>query len=246
MNKILVFSILLIISLTSCPENIEIPLFSMKIERWPGLAKSNMQFLDYYDRSLRKKIYEIPINSDGSTAWNPKTIPELHEINTSKVLPDCKISNLNAKVSFLRIQGSPEERIIIGANLAPEKIVPFDSNKYNKNYYLFIGFVYTDQNIIISGKCTKDNQDNSIESQISWRKGWNSAYLITDENATPQMSNSYDPFSDQDFPVGVTFYGLPGGGEFAPPDAIQKLRGGLEFTILGLGKPYPYLSFLEK
>jgi hypothetical protein len=246
MNKILIFSILLIISLTSCPENTEIPLFSMKIQRWPTFTKSNMQFLDYYDRSLRKKIYEIPVNSDGSTAWNPKTIPELHEINTSKILLDCKISNSNAKISFLRILGVLRDEPILGANSTPESLFSMGLNKYDKNQVLFIGFVYTDQNIIISGKCTKDNQDNLLESQISWRKGWNSAYLITDENATPKMSNSYDPFSDQDFPVGVTFYGLPGGGEFAPPDALQKLKGGLEFTILGLGKPYPYLSFLEK
>jgi hypothetical protein len=246
MNKILIFSILLIISLTSCPENMEIPLFSMKIERWPTNAKSNMQFLDYYDTNLRKKIYEIPVNSDGSTAWNPKIIPELHEININKVLPDCKVSNLNAQISFLRVQGGLRDEIILGANSTPESLFSISPNKYAKNQVLFIGFVYTDQNVIFTGKCTEDNLNNLIEAQISWHKGWNSAYLITDENAKPQMSNNYDPFNPQDFPVGVTFYGLPGGGEFAPPDAIKKLKGGLEFTLQGLGKPYPYLSFLEK
>jgi hypothetical protein len=241
---LLIYTLILI----SCNSAGERPFFSAIIERWNDQLNSSIQFWDYYDISFPKMMDQNPVNSYGLITWTPAIIPELHPINTTKIFPECNISNKEVKFSFLRIKATRERDEIWGLNFDPEILGALDSDKYKRNQVLFVGFVYVDQSVNITGKCTKDNKGSLVNAKINWHIGWNMAYLTVDDNLNATMVNYSNPNSNRNarssFDVSfylMAFTTLVDGG-FDPKTA----KGGLEFVLQYYKNPYPYLSFLEK
>jgi hypothetical protein len=248
MIKILIFSIILSIGLFSCNNNQEIPFFSTTIERWDSQLNSSMQFWDYYNITSPKMIDQTSVQSYGSVNWTPGKIPELHSINVAKIFPECNVSNKEVKFSFLRIKATRDRDEIWGLNFDPFELLALSSDKYKANQVLFIGFVYVDQSVNITGKCTKDNNGNLLDAKIDWRAGWNIAYLTVDDNLIVKLLDypgiNVNRNNNSSFNVNfyaMAFSGLVDGG-FDP----KKIGGGLEFVLQYYKNPYPYLSFLEK